>query len=182
MGAGNRKKISKFLSVWAVIIIGIIIANFDDNENPKKYEPNNSQSAGAVTPEKSGHSSLLEISNPNDFIEFGEAYSSTDEVAAYLNVFEELPPNYLTKAEAKELGWVSSEGNLWNVTAQMSIGGDYFGNYEGLLPEEDSYREADVNYKGGYREAERIIFSDDGDIYYTPDHYQTFELLYKGDE
>ena len=60
----------------------------------------------------------------------------------------------------------------------MCIGGDYFGNKEGLLPEEDDYTECDVNYEGGFRGAERIVFSDDGDIYYTGDHYESFEQLY----
>ncbi len=62
----------------------------------------------------------------------------------------------------------------------MSIGGDRFGNYEGLLPEEDglTYKECDVNYAGGFRGAERIIFSNQGDIYYTGDHYESFEQLY----
>ena len=56
------------------------------------------------------------------------------------------------------------------------IGGDYFGNFEGNLPEAD-YREADVNYKGGRRGAERIIFDEDTNIYYTKDHYETFERI-----
>ena len=62
----------------------------------------------------------------------------------------------------------------------MSIGGDYFGNYEGLLPEDDDrdYYECDIDYEGGYRNAKRIIFSDDGLIFYTEDHYESFEQLY----
>ena len=61
-----------------------------------------------------------------------------------------------------------------------SIGGDYFGNYEGLLPEEDGrdYYECDIDYEGGYRNSKRIIFSDDGLIFYTEDHYESFEQLY----
>lgn len=110
----------------------------------------------------------------------GEAYSSKEEVAEYLYIFEELPPNYLTKSKARELGWDNSKGNLWEVAEGMSIGGDYFGNYEGALPEKEGrdYYEADINYQGGYRNAERIVFSDDGLIFYTDDHYETFEQLY----
>lgn len=110
----------------------------------------------------------------------GEAYSAPAEVAAYLNQYQELPPNYLTKQEAAELGWDSDAGNLWEVTDQMSIGGDHFGNYEGLLPEEKGreYHEADVNYEGGYRGPERLVYSNDGLIFYTADHYETFEQLY----
>lgn len=107
-------------------------------------------------------------------------YSSPEDVALYLYTFDELPENYLTKAEARDLGWEASEGNLWEVTDEMLIGGDYFGNREGLLPEEDGrrYYEADVNYEGGYRGAERLVYSNDGLIYYTADHYDSFTLLY----
>jgi len=107
-------------------------------------------------------------------------YTSKEDVAAYLHEYGHLPSNYLTKKEAKALGWVSSEGNLDEVAPGMSIGGDYFGNYEGTLPEADGrdYHECDIDFDGTYRNAKRIVYSDDGLIYYTEDHYETFELLY----
>lgn len=105
-------------------------------------------------------------------------YYSTEDVALYLHTYGELPDNFITKKEAQSMGWDNKKGNLWEVADGMCIGGDHFGNYEGLLPEEDDYTECDVNYEGGYRGAERIIFSDDGDIYYTGDHYESFEQLY----
>ena len=111
-------------------------------------------------------------------IEYGEDYYTLDEVALYLYAFAELPPNYITKNEAYDLGWNSKEGNLWEVAPGKSIGGDRFGNYEGLLPKNKTYYECDVNYEGGYRGAERIIYSADGYIYYTDDHYESFEQLY----
>lgn len=115
-----------------------------------------------------------------DSVTYGEWYSTKEEVADYLYLYVELPPNYITKSEARELGWDNSKGNLWEVTDGMSIGGDYFQNREGLLPEDAGrdYYEADINYDGGYRNAERIIFSNDGLIYYTDDHYDSFEHLY----
>lgn len=115
-------------------------------------------------------------------VEYGFPYSTPEEVALYLYVFVELPPNFLTKDEARDLGWVSSEGNLWDVTDEMSIGGDEFGNREGLLPDDGVrvYYECDVNYCGGFRGSERIVFSDDGLIYYTGDHYESFDQLYDG--
>ena len=115
-------------------------------------------------------------------VEYSLPYSTPEEVALYLHVFVELPPNFLTKDEARDLGWVSSDGNLWDVTEQMSIGGDIFGNREGLLPEDEErvYYECDVNYYGGFRGSERVVFSDDGLIYYTNDHYETFTQLYDG--
>ena len=107
-------------------------------------------------------------------------YTSKDEVAEYLHTYGHLPSNFITKKEAKKLGWGSSEGNLDEVAPGMSIGGDYFGNYEGNLPEADGrdYYECDIDFDGTYRDAKRIVYSNDGLIYYTEDHYETFELLY----
>ncbi len=110
-------------------------------------------------------------------IVWGETYTTPEDVAEYLHLYGELPENFITKKEARNLGWESSEGNLWEVAPGMSIGGDYFGNYEGILPDGD-YRECDVNFDGGYRGAERIIYDEDGSIYYTDDHYKTFTQLY----
>ena len=109
-------------------------------------------------------------------------YTAPDEVALYLHAFEELPENYLSKSEARSLGWDSAAGNLWIVAPGMSIGGDRFGNREGLLPDARSrqWYECDVNYEGGYRGAERLLFSNDGLIYYSGDHYGSCELLYDG--
>lgn len=119
-----------------------------------------------------------EDSNNEDSVEYGESYTSKEEVALYLHLYEELPPNFITKKEAQKLGWVSKEGNLSEVAPGMSIGGDYFGNYEGILPKGKEYHECDIDSDGSYRGAKRIVFSDDGCIYYTEDHYETFELLY----
>ena len=120
----------------------------------------------------------------NEAIDEDGYYSTPEDVALYIHTYDELPDNYLTKEEARELGWEASEGNLWEVTDEMLIGGDYFGNREGLLPEEDGrdYFEADVNYEGGYRGAERLVYSNDGLIYYTDDHYDSFQQLYGEDE
>ena len=108
-------------------------------------------------------------------------YSSKDEVAEYLHEFGHLPPNYLTKKEAQDLGWVASKGNLWEVAPGKSIGGDRFGNREGLLPEAPGrkYYECDIDFDGSYRNAKRIIFSNDGLIFYTEDHYESFRQLYR---
>lgn len=106
-------------------------------------------------------------------------YDTMEEVAIYLTFFEELPGNYLTKKEAQALGWESRKGNLWDVADGCSIGGDRFGNYEGLLPEAKGrkWTECDIDFDGSYRGAERIVFSDDGLIYYTGDHYESFDEI-----
>ena len=103
-----------------------------------------------------------------------------DEVAAYIYKFGGLPQNFITKKEALALGWDAKSGNLWRVTDKKSIGGDRFSNREKKLPGADGRKwfECDIGYRGGRRGAERIVFSSDGLIYYTPDHYENFYLLF----
>ncbi len=106
-------------------------------------------------------------------------YTSKEDVALYIYTFDCLPDNFITKNEARELGWEG--GSLEPYAPGMCIGGSYFGNYEGLLPEEEgrTYTECDIDTLGAKsRGAKRIVFSNDGLIYYTDDHYESFELLY----
>lgn len=120
-----------------------------------------------------------EISNQYA-VQEGQAYYRKDDVALYLHLYNTLPPNYITKNDAMDRGWDSREGNLWEVTDRMVIGGDRFGNREGLLPEKNGrqYYEADVDFEGGYRDAKRLVYSNDGLIFYTDDHYASFTQLY----
>ncbi|MBE5781752.1 MAG: ribonuclease [Clostridiales bacterium] len=113
------------------------------------------------------------------FVVKGEWYSDKEHVAAYIMAFGELPENYITRKEAQDLGWVNNKGNLWEVAPGMSIGGDRFGNYEELLPQKNGrqYYECDIDFDGEYRNAKRIVFSNDGLIFYTDDHYETFEEI-----
>ncbi len=104
-------------------------------------------------------------------------YNFKDEVALYIHLYGHLPSNYITKKEAQKLGWES--GSLEKYAPGKSIGGDRFGNYEGLLPKGKTYTECDIDTKGkSKRGSKRIVFSNDGCIYYTEDHYESFELLY----
>ena len=105
------------------------------------------------------------------------SYTTKEDVALYIHLYGELPSNFMTKKHARALGWEG--GSLEPVAPGMCIGGDYFGNYEGLLPEDREYTECDIDTLGkDSRGAKRIVFSDDGLIYYTEDHYKSFELLY----
>lgn len=106
-------------------------------------------------------------------------YNGRDEVALYIHLFGHLPPNYITKKEAEKLGWPG--GSLEPYAPGMSIGGDYFGNYQGLLPSKKgrSYHECDIDTQGKKKRGDkRIVYSNDGLIYYTSDHYESFTLLY----
>ena len=107
-------------------------------------------------------------------------YYSKDEVALYIDSFGHLPGNYITKEEARSLGW--DGGPLDPFAPDMAIGGDSFSNREGLLPKGKKYRECDIDTHKKGRGEKRIIYSSDGCIYYTDDHYESFELLYGEEE
>lgn len=103
-----------------------------------------------------------------------------DEVAMYIHLYDHLPSNYMTKKEARKHGWEA--GALSKLLPGKSIGGDKYGNYEETLPVEDTYYECDIDTQGKTsRGKKRIVYSEDGDIWYTDDHYETFEQLYEGE-
>ncbi len=107
------------------------------------------------------------------------SYTTKEDVSLYLIQYGHLPSNFITKKEARKAGWQG--GALEKLLPGMCIGGDYFGNYEGQLPSAKGRRwtECDINTLGARsRGAERLIFSNDGLIYYTGDHYNTFTQLY----
>ena len=99
-------------------------------------------------------------------------------MALYLYLYGELPKNYITKKEARKLGW--DGGSVERAAPGCCIGGDRYGNYEGTLPKAKGrkFYECDVGYKGGKRGAERIVYSNDGHVWYTRDHYETFTELF----
>lgn len=101
-------------------------------------------------------------------------------MAAYIHAYGTLPSNYITRDEAKKLGWVSNEGNLAEVAPGKSIGGEPFRNSENLLPAQEGrqYYMCDVNYTSGFRNAERLVYSNDGLVYYTSDHFLSFTQMY----
>lgn len=106
-------------------------------------------------------------------------YTSKDDVALYIHLYGHLPDNFISKKEAQDLGWPG--GSLEPYAPGMCIGGSRFGNYEGLLPDAEGRRwtECDIDTLGAKsRGAKRIVFSNDGLVYYTADHYESFELLY----
>lgn len=106
------------------------------------------------------------------------AYTTKDDIAAYLIAYGRLPQNFITKSEARALGW--SGGGLDDYDYGKCIGGDEFGNNEGLLPDKAgrTYYECDVDtLHQDERGAKRIVYSNDGLIFYTNDHYESFTQL-----
>ncbi len=130
-----------------------------------------------TTPEATTTTEVTTSAEPA--IDYDGVYTKKDDVALYIHTYGKLPKNFISKKEAHALGW--SGGSLEPYAPGMCIGGSYFGNYEGLLPEKDGrkYTECDIDTLGKKsRGAKRIVFSNDGLIYYTDDHYESFELLY----
>ena len=110
------------------------------------------------------------------------SYDGKEDVALYIHTYGKLPPNYISKVEAQDLGWEG--GSVERYAPGKCIGGSKFGNYEGLLPKANGrqYYECDIDTLGASsRGAKRIVYSNDGLIYYTDDHYESFELLYGED-
>lgn len=120
------------------------------------------------------------VSGESDKLTENGIYTSKEKVALYIHTYKKLPANFITKEEAQNLGW--SGGSLLPYAPYKCIGGNKYSNYEGILPKETGrqYYECDINTLGALqRGAERLIYSNDGLIYYTSDHYKTFALLYE---
>lgn len=129
-------------------------------------------------PEEPVQEEPAETEEPELLDEYG-TYTTKEDVALYIHTYGRLPDNFITKKEAEKLGWPG--GSLEPYAPGMCIGGNRFGNYEKLLPEAKgrTYTECDIDTLGASkRGAKRIVFSNDGLIYYTDDHYESFELLY----
>jgi len=153
----------------------IIVSNNDADENnlPEYDESQTGNSYEDDLPDNAPPEGL-------DAIAEDGWYYTAEEVSEYLVTYGYLPGNYITKSEARELGWEG--GSVEEYAPGCAIGGDVFQNREGTLPKVEgiTYYECDINTDGGRpRGAERLVFSDDGWIYYTPDHYESFELLYE---
>ncbi len=165
-----KKGIKAILALALCIIMSLsFLGCIDQIDNGTNMSP--SQAQGQV---QKNEDTQGEVNSKKDINENG-SYDEFDTVAQYIRAYGKLPQNFITKKEAKVLGWDSGK-NLWDYAKGKSIGGDVFGNFEGLLPEKDGRKwyECDINYKGGKRGADRIVFSNDGLIYFTIDHYGSF--------
>ncbi len=149
---------------------------------PEDQSPGQEDPDASKEPQRPGNASSEDQSAGLDALPENGSYTTKEDVALYIHTYGRLPDNFITKKEAQDLGWPG--GNLEPYAPGMCIGGSRFGNYEGLLPEAKgrTYTECDIDTLGAKsRGAKRIVFSNDGLVYYTGDHYESFELLY-GDE
>ncbi len=174
------KKVTALLLVCLVFAAGFTGCSSDeilgilseDESVTDSEETNKTDSDNAEDFEESDTSSTDEIDEDG-------VYTTKEDVSLYIYTYKKLPSNFITKEEARELGWEG--GSLEDYAPGMCIGGDTFGNYEGLLPEAEgrTYTECDIDtLYASSRGAKRIVFSNDGLIYYTDDHYESFTLLY----
>lgn len=150
----------------------------DSQEQTATPAPSPLEQTGPGTPEQAGTGTAPAASAK---IAEDGLYTSREDVALYIHTYGHLPANFITKVEAKALGWGDRYGSVDDAAPGKSIGGDRFGNREGLLPKKKgrTYTECDIGTMGKKsRGAKRIVFSNDGLVYYTGDHYETFELLY----
>ena len=174
----------KFLSFLMTLLLLFSIVGCKNNQKSQDVGSSATSSAESSTlsssTESSSATSSAESSTESAVIDENGSYTSKDDVALYIHVYGHLPSNFIKKKDAEKLGW--SGGSLEPYAAGKCIGGDRFGNYEGLLPKKTgrSYTECDIDTLGKKsRGAKRIVFSNDGLIYYTDDHYASFELLYE---
>lgn len=146
---------------------------------PPESIPPESAPPESIPPESAPPESTPSESPQEDALPEDGSYTSKEDVALFIHLYGRLPDNFITKREAEDLGW--SGGSLEPYAPGKCIGGSRFGNYEGLLPSAAgrTYAECDIDTLGARsRGAKRIVFSNDGLIYYTEDHYASFELLY----
>lgn len=194
-----KKKLWRLLSVFStllLIILPIAGCNYSFNtestaetgtytslskENKQKSSPSEASTYQNNTGIFS-NSNKKQIDETDNYLDKDGSYTSKEDVTNYLIQYGQLPDNFITKKEARKLGW--SGGSLEPYAPGKCIGGDYFGNYEEILPVVSgrTYHECDIDtLNAKSRGAKRIIYSDDGQIYYTEDHYKTFTLLYGDD-
>ena len=151
------------LVLFVLLIIGGVAIN-------RMYSTDNQASAGhngSGTPEQTTvRSSSTDI----------DQLTKQGVVVKYLRQNNRLPDYYITKSKARSQGWDARDGNLCSVLPGKAIGGDRFSNREGILPDASGriWFEADINYRCGHRGAERLLYSNDGLVYVTYNHYKHF--------
>ncbi len=173
-----RKKV---FALAALLLAGLLVlAGCGQPETVAGGAPAPTEFLKVVTAEPAG-ASKAETTDPP--AEEAGPVTEPQAIADYLFKHGELPENFITKEEAQDLGWDSSRNYVSDVAPGKSIGGDRFGNYEGQLPKAKGRKffECDANYTGGKRGPERIVYSSDGRVWYTKDHYGTFEELFPSD-
>jgi len=157
-----------FIGAFAGMLAMYLYNNYTiEKKNQPEIAPNSEVISNNKKPESGAENSFNE--NSIDHL------TNETIVINYVKAHQKLPDYYITKNEAKKQGWNPSQGNLCEVLPGKAIGGDHFSNREKQLPKGPQYYEADINYNCGRRNADRIVFTKNGDVYLTKNHYKTFE-------
>ena len=172
-----KKKLSSLIAALLAVVIFTFFGMPGETEVAETYPAAEIQTEVQAEVQVEEVAPAPESDSLDAAIDPDGSYTTKEDVALYIHTYGCLPSNFMTKDEARDLGWEG--GGLDDYAYGMCIGGDRFGNYEGLLPEDRDYTECDIDtLHAEKRGAKRIVFSDDGLIYYTDDHYESFELLY----
>lgn len=178
------KKLSPYL-IFALTVCLVLLGRWTYQDAPPSAPPAPVQSVAATaepTAQPSVQPTPVTTADPKgntEPLEENGSYDSVQDVALYIQTYGELPDNYITKNEAEDLGW--SGGSVEQYAPGKAIGGDRFSNREGLLPKANgrTWTECDIDTLGeNSRGAKRLVFSNDGLIYYTDDHYESFQRIY----
>ena len=172
-----RRGLSILLALIVLAALAYLLLSQNGAETNTAAEP--AQTLTALDPTPDAEPSPSPATDEPQSLDENGTYTTKDDVALYIHLYGHLPSNFITKREAEQLGWTG--GSLEPYAPGMCIGGSRFGNYEGLLPKAPgrTYTECDIDTLGASsRGAKRIVFSNDGLIYYTDDHYESFTLLY----
>ncbi len=154
-----------------------LVSEFDNLGSTSTIPEQTKQSSDTTAASTEPSSESPDTTEDEPAIDEHGSYTTVEDVSLYLYTYGKLPENFITKSEARDLGW--GGGSLEPYAPGKCIGGDHFGNYEELLPTDRKYFECDIDTLGASsRGAKRIVFSEDGLIYYTDDHYESFTLLY----
>lgn len=184
------KKNFKFYALIAVLLVGALLYFGNGGElSQQEMElggqivdmllDSGSDASAAPAEQVSTVTDETEPEDAEDYLDEHGSYDQPEDVALYIHTYGRLPDNYITKSQAEKLGWEG--GSVERYAPGKCIGGSRFGNREGILPSAKgrTWTECDINTLGkSSRGAERIVFSNDGLIYYTDDHYESFTLLY----
>jgi guanyl-specific ribonuclease Sa len=181
MKSKSMHRWGRFLVLLSAVLALILSTGCGSKQAEAKSQNKNNQTTESTVSAAADTAAGQDSGNAKSGLTVDEngTYTSKDEVALYIHTYGHLPSNFVTKKDAKDSGW-PGHGSLGQYLPGKSLGGSRFGNYEGALPEKEGrvYYECDIDYDGGSRNAKRIVYSNDGLVYYTEDHYTTFEQLY----
>lgn len=169
-----RPKSSSVIIVLLLVIVALLAYNtFSHKGNTSKSETAQVNSSVSAQTETQTKPQVAEASQQQSI----EELTNEKVVVPYVKEHGKLPDCYITKREAKSQGWNPSQGNLCDVLPGRAIGGDVFTNRERSLPTQSGrvWYEADLNFNCGNRNSDRLLFSNDGLVYVTHNHYKTFE-------